>query len=244
MRTVLACVAVSLSVGAPAAAQSASDRFVVSINAGIQTTARHLSDHFEFERNIETATVDVRYPSGSGVLVDGGVGIRLWKRLGAGLAVSRFTHDGSAHVEAAIPHPFLLKQPRAISGEASSITRTETGVHLQLLYTIASSRRFRLTLSGGPSRLELRQELVSDVLYDESYPYDTATFRSATTHVSTASKMGGNAGFDVSWMLARHFGVGGMARFTRSSMDLTADTRHIRVEAGGVQAGAGVRVMF
>ena len=42
----------------PAAAQS-DGRFAVGINGGVQTGATRLTDHFEFESNVETATVDV-----------------------------------------------------------------------------------------------------------------------------------------------------------------------------------------
>ena len=35
------------------------------------------------------------------------------------------------------------------------------------------SSRVMLVLSGGPSRLNVEQELVTDVLYDETYPFDT-----------------------------------------------------------------------
>ena len=82
------------------------------------------------------------------------------------------------------------------------------------------------------------------MLYDETYPFDTATFRSATTRRSKASVTGFNAGADLQWMFGRHIGLGGMVRFTRGSVDLTTENdRRISVRAGGVQAG-GLRIGF
>ena len=102
-----------------------------------------------------------------------------------------------------------------------------------------------LVLSGGPSWLNVEQELVTDVLYDETYPFDTATFRSAPTRRSKASVTGFNAGADLQWMFGRHIGVGGMVRFIRGSVDLTTENdRRISVRAGGVQAGGGLRIGF
>jgi hypothetical protein len=46
-------------------------------------------------------------------------------------------------------------------------------------------------------------------------------------------------------MFTRLFGLGGMVRFSRADIDLDGpDNRSISVQAGGVQAGAGVRVVF
>lgn len=238
------CAAAALALATPAAAQATASRLTVSVNAGVQTSATGLSDHFEFERDIETATVDVKYPIQPGVLFDAGVIVRLWKSLGAGVAVSRVTGDGSAQVDAQIPHPLYLQQPRAVSGEQEGITHAETGVHLQVQYSIPIASRFTLVLSGGPSRLDVEQEVVTGVLYDQEYPYDEATFRSATTRRSKASVTGFNAGADLRWMPGR-IGLGGLVRFTRGSVDLTTENnRRIRVRAGGVQVGGGIRIGF
>lgn len=238
------CAAAALALATPAAAQATSSRLTVSVNAGVQTSATSLSDHFEFERNVETATVDVGYPIKPGVLFDAGVIVRLWKNLGAGVAVSRVTDDGSAEIDAQIPHPFQFLQPRAISGEQRGIMHAETGVHLQLQYSIAIASRFTLVLSGGPSRLSVEQDLVTDVLYDDDFPYDEATFRSATTRRSKASVTGFNAGADLRWMPGR-IGLGGLVRFTRGSVDLTTENdRPVPVRAGGVQVGGGIRIGF
>ena len=144
---------------------------MVGINGGVQTGATSLTDHFEFESNVETATVDVTYPSKAAVLIDGNVVVRLWKHLGAGVAVSQATRDGAAEVDASIPHPLLFQQPRTVTGSQSGISDAQTGVHFQLSYAVAVAPRVIVTLSGGPSYVHVSQDLVTDVNYSESYPY-------------------------------------------------------------------------
>jgi hypothetical protein len=227
----------------PVAAQS-SDRIVIAVNGGVQTGATRLTDHFEFESNVETATVDVKYPARAAVLIDGNVTLRLWKQLGAGLAVSETTRNGSADVDARIPHPLLFQQPRTVSGSQSGVSDAQTGIHFQLSYAIPATRRLTITLSGGPSYVRVNQDVVTDVKYTESYPYDVATFTSAPTERMTAGAVGFNAGGDVRWMFTKAFGIGGLVRFTRATADLGSGDRTISVRAGGVQAGGGVRLVF
>ena len=235
-----------LAITTPAAAQSAPSRLVVTLNGGIQTAGPGLSDHFEFATDpIETAKVDVQYPAKPSVLIDGGVGLRLWKNLGVGVAVSHATVDGTAQIDAQIPHPLQIDQPREVNGEQDGITRAETGVHVQLQVSVPMASRLTLVLSGGPSRLDVEQEIVTDVLYDQTYPFDAATFRSATTRRSKASVTGFNVGGDLQWMLSRNIGLGGMVRYIRGSVDLeTQNNRQISVRAGGLQAGGGIRIGF
>jgi hypothetical protein len=246
-RTLALALAAALACAIPAAAQSsAGPGVVVSLNGGAQVAADSLSDHFEFESyGFEAAAVNVKYPAKPGVLVDAGIGVRLWKRLGAGVAVAYVTRDGAAAVDARIPHPFLFGQPRTVTGSQGSIARAETGVHVQVQYSIEASRRVSIVLSGGPSWLNVEQELATDVQYDEAYPYDSATFRSATATRTKASAVGMNAGADLRWMFGRTIGLGALVRFTRGTVDLrTPDDRHVSVRAGGAQAGAGLRFVF
>jgi hypothetical protein len=228
-----------------AAAQSASPRVVLGVSGGAQSSSSALSDHFEFERNVETATVDVKYPAKVATLFDAGIGVRLFKALGAGVAVSNATRDGNAEVDARIPHPLLFAQLRTVEGSQPGISRTETAVHVQLLYTIAASPKIAVVLAVGPSIVHLEQELVTDVTYDEAYPFDAATFKSAPAHRAKASATGFNAGADVRWMFARSIGIGALVRFSRATVDLsTEDKRTLAVRAGGVQAGVGIRIAF
>ena len=234
-----------------AAAQIRRDRTWIAVNAGIQAASGGIDDRFQFERHVETATVSVDYGNEPAVAFEGGGGYRFWRNVGAGVVLSRSTRNGEAEIDAGIPHPFFDNRHRAVTG-TDGASRTETGVHVQLTYTIASrTRALLVTLSGGPSHLRVEQELVTDVLYAESFPFDEAAFTGAVTARSSASATGFHAGVDIAWMTGRRrqVGVGGMVRFSRASMDLetpasAADRRTIAATAGGLHAGAGLRLQF
>lgn len=248
MKTPISLVTATLLLAAavPASAQSSSAaRGYVSLNAATQPAKAALSDHFEFDANVETATADVHYPSKAGVVVDGGAGIRLWKQIGASVAISYFSSAGSATIDASIPHPFVFGQPRQISGEEGSITRMETAAHVQVLYFVPASGNLRFVLSAGPSFMNLEQEVVTEVHYSETYPYDTAIYSRAATKQAKGSAVGFNVGADVQWMFGRRIGLGALVRFTRARIDIdVASGRTLAVDTGGVQAGGGIRIAF
>jgi hypothetical protein len=233
--------------GAPvaASAQTWSERVHVSINGASQTTKNDFSDRFQFERNLETGSTGVDYRVQGGFIFDGGAGFRLWKNLGAGVSVSYFTRGDSAATTSSFPHPFFFNRPRDVTGEATSVTRTETAVHVQAMYLWNPAGPLRLVLSGGPSFFNVEQDLVTEISISESFPYDTATFSSATKRRQQGSAPAFNVGADVLYMLTSKFGVGGLVRFARATVDLDApEIRTIAVDAGGLYAGGGVRVVF
>ena len=96
------------------------------MNGGYQASTTSFDDRFTFDLNREVATVDTTYPIDAGPLFDAGVSVRLWKGLGIGGAVSRFTADGVVQVEASLPHPLFFQRNREVSGESGGLTREET----------------------------------------------------------------------------------------------------------------------
>ena len=142
-------------IASPAAAQTWSERVLVSVNGAFQSTTNDFSDRFEFERELETGTTDVDYPVQGGFVFDAGAGFRFWKNLAAGVSVSYFTRDDAASTTSSIPHPFFFKQPRTVTGDATGVKRTETAVHVQAIYLVNPGGRLRMVFSGGPSFFNL-----------------------------------------------------------------------------------------
>jgi hypothetical protein len=240
----LACVMVLVG-AAPAAAQSWSERVFISFNGAYQPATHDFSDRFEFERDFETGSTQTDYPIKGGLTFDGGAGYRLWKNLGAGVAVSYLTRDDVGHTTSSVPHPLFFNQARTVTGDAPNLTRTERAVHVQAMYLWKSSGALRLAISGGPSFFTVEQDLVTDISVSQTYPFDTATFASATTTRVKASKSAFNVGADVMWMFAPNVGVGGIARFSKVSVDLDAPGgRTVPIDAGGGYVGGGVRLLF
>ena len=107
---------------------------------------------------------------------------------------------------------------------------------------------FKIMLFGGPSVFLVKQDVITDYTYDESYPYDDASFRAATiTTTGSASKrsMGFNAGGDIALFFTRYVGVGATWQFARAMVEVPGalgSTHEIKV--GGSQAGIGLRLRF
>ena len=239
----------------PVSAQPASRRVVpgpapasrgfVSISGGYQGATTEFDDNFSFTRDQETGTTRVTYPIDAGPTFDIGGGVRIWRRLGAGLAVSRFTRDGLVSSASTIPHPLYLEQHREVSGDRDGIRREETAVHVQAQWSLPVTPSVHVTLMGGPSVLRVNQAMVIDVNYTEEYPYDTAAFSGVDTNRKKGSKTGFNLGADVRWMFTRNIGAGALVRATRATIDLdAAENRTVSLDVGGTQVGVGLRVAF
>jgi hypothetical protein len=234
-----------VAVSSAASAQSWPERLFVSANGAFQAATNDFSDRFEFDKDLERGSTDVDYRVQSGVVFDGGVGYRLFKNFGVGVAVSVFSRSDSADTTTRSPNPFFFEQFREASGEATEMTRNETAVHIQAMYLVRLSEPLRLVLFAGPSFYTVKQDLVDEVVLTDDFPFDAVSFSTVRRQTSKATAPSFNVGADVSWMLSRGFGVGGVIRFSRASVDLDAPgNRTISVDAGGVYAGGGVRLLF
>jgi hypothetical protein len=243
-RVAIAVAALLIAAG-PAAAQS--ERFWVGVSGGYQGTSNGFGDSFTFDsqfRDPEDSRATVDYPVEGGPFIDGTFTVRLWKGFGVGVGVSSFSKRADASVSADVPHPFQFNQFRSIEGSTST-TRNEVAVHVQFAYLIPVSERFRVIAFAGPSRFNVEQTFVTDVQYSQSFPFDTATFSGAVTRRGSASAAGFNAGADVIWMFARRFGAGGLIQYSAATVREDAgNNREISVDAGGIQAGGGLRIFF
>jgi len=230
-----------------AAAQQPAGRFTLSLGAGVQAASPALNQRFEFLRPVdqaENATADVRYAGNAALLIDGGIARRFTKDIGVGLSISRYQGDSRADVTAQIPHPFEFNRLRDVSGAASGLDRTELGYHVQVQYSRPIGTRLRLVLAAGPTLFDVTRQIVESVDVDESYPFDTATFRRARRSAAKGRAVGFNAGVDLVWTINRSAGLGALLRYARGTADLDAPSRTVTVDVGGVQACMGLRLYF
>ena len=209
-----------------------------AFNALIQTDSAGLSQSFTLVKNREPAPIAAELSSATVPLFDDGIFVRIVENLGAGVAFSSLTRTDEAQITARIPHPFFFNQPRAING-VSSVEHKELATHLSAVYVVVSER-FDVALLAGLSLFQVDKDFVEDVAYDESYPYDTASFTRSGINHESASKTGFHGGADVTWKLGRQWGIGGLLRYSKASVPF-ADRS---VDAGGLQAGGGLRVYF
>jgi hypothetical protein len=240
--------AVMAMVGAAAVGADAQDRAPrghLSVNGTFQGSRNDFGDRFEFESNAEQGSAALDYGVETGPAFDGGAGIRVWRSLGIGASVSYFTAEHTARAEARVPHPFFDNRLREVSGGIGGLARTEVAVHLQVMYLLDPPGPLRLVLTAGPSLFAIDQDIVDTVQVWEEYPFDEAALTGGRLRPSSGSSLGFNVGADLTWMIGRRLGVGGLVRFSRASVDLDAPGgRPLGVDAGGLQAGGGLRILF
>ena len=236
-----------LAPAAPVLAQSSmawTDRVRVSVNAGLQSSSVGLGTSATNTTYLENAIIESTATIGGGPMFDGGVAVRIVRNLGLGVSVSSFNGTFDAAVSATLPHPFFFSTIRAIAGTAQ-LEREELAAHVQAVFVVPVGRRIDIAVEGGPSWFSVSQDLVVGVAYTEDYPYDEASFSSATVSRVKRSQLGFNAGADVAVHLTRHFGLGAMVRYSRASVELAgANSVSVTVDAGGLQVGGGLRVFF
>ena len=221
-----------------------SDRFWVSVSAGVQTAAPRFDDEFDLTLYTEKEHITADYPNKSGLLIAASGGYRLWKRLSIGLGVTHASARGNAKVTAALPHPLLDNTFRTVEGTART-SRNETGAHLMFGMMLPLSKKMRLLLNAGPSVLGVQQAIVTEVTFSETYPYDSAIFTGVKTNRGSRAAAGVNSSADVFWLFSKNAGAGALVQFTRASVRANAGAgRSVTFDAGGVQAGAGLRFTF
>ena len=216
----------------------------VSLNGGTQATSTTFDDNVVFPEFHEDADFDAAYGVGSGRVFDGGGGVRLANGLAFGIGVSRFNKLDPVSIDARIPHPFFFDRPRSLSGSRPDLTRMETAVHVEVRWFAPVADAAEFSVFGGPTFFNLQQDVVTSIAYDHSYPYNEASFGSASTTALSASAVGFHAGADVGFFFSEAIGVGAVLRYSAGSVDLPSDDGAITVDAGGFHVGGGLRLRF
>lgn len=227
------------------AATAQPGRVYVEVNGGVQVSTTDFSDNVVFTEFVEEGDLNATYAIDTGPTIDVGGGVVLGKDVALGVGYTRFDRNHDAPVDARVPHPFFFEQPRSISGNARNLTRLEEAVHLQLRWFVPVPGPVQLAVFGGPSLFRVDQDLVSAVTFTHSFPFDTATFSGAATRRQSVSETGYHVGADAAVFFSRFVGVGGFARFSRATVELTSpDDGRFDVDVGGLQAGGGLRIRF
>lgn len=221
-------------------------RVFVDVNAGFQSTNLSFNDTQTTARFEESATWTADYAVEGGPAFALSGGVRLWGPLVARVGFSRFTDSNVAAIAGTVPHPFFFNRDRSISGDSTTLKHEEQAIHVSALWLVPASDRLEISLFGGPTFFTIRRDLVRDVRYTESYPYDTAALESTLVDRVSDGRVGFHAGAEVAFFFTRNVGVGALVSFSRATLDLTspASGRALSLEAGGLQAGAGIRLRF
>jgi len=237
------------------------DRIRLMADVGGQVTTLAFKETTNFQQYFEQGTLTVDRTLPRQLFFGGGLAVRVTGGIYAGVSVSSFTTNGSGSLSAEVPHPLQFNQPRSVAGTVTEIDRRETGIHIQALWTDRMTNSLDVSLFGGPSLIQTEQVFVSNAtvsLADETYPFDTLTFSalSLTKVRDSETAIGFNAGGEVMWRFftthprrprarAHSLGLAGMVRYSRATKNFNpAGGQITKVEAGGLQAGGGLRVLF
>lgn len=226
-------------------AQAQSERVRVVANAGAQAFPGSFGQRFTLTRNVESAPVTTDVSVATNGVFDAGVRVRVHRELSIGVVGFVASSRASGTIDAQVPHPFYFDQRRDVSGEVNGLTRKETGAHLELAVPLRRSDRGEVTLFGGPSYFNVEQELVTDLTYTESYPYDTAALDDTTSTAVKKGAPGFNLGLELARRVNRNAWVALMGRYSRGTVTLrAAEGNEVELHAGGVQLGVGLRLGF
>jgi hypothetical protein len=221
-------------------------RFILTANAGVQALSVTRTDSVNFELYAETGTFEATQTIGPDPVFDGGVAMRLWRRMAVGVAVSHAQGQTDATIDALVPHPFFFGFHREAHGTANNLDHRELGVHLQGQFWIPLSSSILLTVSGGPTYFNATQDLVMEITTEEvGFPFDDVDIVSHTTRRISTDALGYNVGVDVAYFLHDRIGLGFTARYSHATPGFDLEgVRQPPLELGGLHTVAGVRVGF
>ena len=199
-----------------------------------------------------TSVGSVTYRNPTGASFDFGGGFMFTPEIGLGVSVTGTAHQKPAEVSISVPHPFFVNSAATdTTGTDRQFQRIEGGVNIQLMGAARISDGVRVRVFGGPTYFRVQQDLVSGIAYDHRFGIFTPANDVAITNYEYVAKVEGtgwgfHVGSDVSLFFTRVAGIGGFVRYSRGTVDVTEPLTEstVSLEAGGFQAGGGLRLKF
>jgi len=241
----IALTGVGLLWPAPASAESwAVDRLRVQLNGAFDVTALSYGQSSAFTEYLEAGSLSTDYEAEGAVGFDVGLQVRLFGPLGLMASYSAVERDASGSFAFEVPHPLYFDQPRTASGDLQALAYSEKVVHLGVGYAGGSSN-LDVALYGGVSLFTVETELLEDVDYAQSYPFDSISVTGTPRSTQKQSPTGFHVGGRIDYRFSHVVGLGVQARFSRATVELVApDDSTADLDAGGFQVAAGLRLYF
>jgi len=219
---VLVALAVPVSVQAQDNHDGWGGRAFLSFNAGVQTASPNFS--YDASAALFSPTNDTKagldVPGRTGQTFDIGGGVRLVQNLGVGVTYSRYSRERNATLIMSLPY-YLY--PDTITQEIP-LRRTEDAVHIQAIYRIPIGNRVQVGAFGGPTYFRCLDNEISSFAFQESYAPVAGyhlDFHTFAQTLNRESVWGYHGGANVTYMAAKHVGVGMNVRYSRASHTTT-----------------------
>ena len=192
---------------------------------------------------IVVASYSINYNFEKGNSFNASLGYKFSSSIGIELGMDLCSRNILSDYSASIPHPWLFNSPREADNEGT-YKLTENVVYLNFVYSIPFSK-FGLDIFGGPAYFLSKIELIKEIQYSYSYPYETISI-SANTEEVKKNSFGFNAGTSFNYYIVKGFGIFVNAQYFSSSVDFepTSDIPGLKLTLGGFKAGAGLKILF
>ena len=223
----------------------ADHRFAFFVNGALGTSTLDFTDTRRFELFLEGAIFDQRYRSPESLGIEVGAFVRIKGPIGFGASVELMRNDNEAAYSAVLPHPFYFERNRELSGRLSGLVHEEQALHLNAVLSKTWAGRLTVDFFGGPSLFLTKTEVLVDVPYTETYPYDTVVPGNVETRLLKDDPLGYNVGAGATLRLAGPLGLDFGFRYSKAQIRLgPSEERTIEFLAGGLRFGAGLRFLF
>ena len=257
LRVAIGLAVCALALPARAGAQGAFERIWFDANVGLAMAAQ---DTFAMtapiDRFTEPAELAAHYVLPRAASFEVGAGVMITRRLGIGASYDGTMHEHAAELRARIPHPLFADAAATDMAETDPVMqRIERSLSVHAMVVVAQTRRLRLRVFGGPIYYRIEQDAVDAITYNQIYfvrqPTNVVQLTGFDYARIDGSGWGAHAGADASLFLTRILGVGVFTKYDRGQVridnPLAAGLGHpgrVTIAAGGLQAGAGVRLKF
>jgi hypothetical protein len=200
----------------------------------------------------EVATFKATYPepSHSGwypAYVGGGFMLSRW--VGIGVSYSGMSRDSAVDLSATVPDPnFFNALATATGTTGTTLSRTESAIHISFALAPVRSRRVEFRMIGGPSFFTLKGDMVREVEYEQTFssltPQNAITINGISSREASGSAIGFHVGADLTYFVHRFVGIAGGVRYGQATAVATEPLSNIRQEflVGSTTAFVGLRV--
>jgi hypothetical protein len=231
----------------PARRRSAKSPRVLNIDAGFRVGGDDLTRSFSAFTDIfaEAGTIATNYGNRSGVAFDVLFAQPIASSFGVGVGFDYYLRSQHATVDARVPHPFFFNQLRTGTFETEALSAHEAAVNIPAVWMPPAFGALKIMVFGGPTIFRVSQTVVTDLVLDERYPYDTVTITGVKTGERKSTLVGFHVGGDVGYFFTPSIGVGGGVRYSHAKIKFDSDD-DVTTEgvAGGLSAVAGLRFRF
>lgn len=237
----------ALAVAGPASAQGSAplETGYTHVNIGGQSGSHDLTQAGSFPLYDETGLFTSKMTVGGSAIFDIGGGYRVWDKLYAGVSFTHASDTSNGDVTGSIPHPFYYDQFRAVTGQATGLKHSDTAIHLQAVYRQPITTKFDVAISFGPSIFMVDQDLVKGLtVAEQGDPTTGVVLTGIEKEKVSDTTVGINIGADGTYMFNPRLGAGGFLRWAGASAELEGSAGTVKLDVGGFQIGAGLRLRF